>query len=92
MKKRTSGISILILLVVLAFGMMVTGCDEQATYTFINQSSHTVTVTFEGSTFDMSPGTTTTRSGNMWAATAYVTPGDKVTIEADGFIFTIRDR
>jgi len=88
------------LALVLAFGMAVVGCDnpakgeEKYTYTFLNQSSVTVTVScsdLDPSNFTIDAGSTKTATSSQSKIQILYTPADKVNVTGGVGTFTFKD-
>jgi fibronectin type 3 domain-containing protein len=89
------------LVLALVFGMTVVGCDdltkrdEKYTYTFINQSSVTVTVScsdIDPSNFTINTGSTKTATSSKSMIQILYTPADKVDVTGSVGTFTFRDK
>jgi hypothetical protein len=84
-----------ILAIALIFGMTVIGCEEEYSYTFVNQSSQTVTVScgdLNPSNFTINPGQTKTATSSQSMVSIVYTPANLVDVVTTTGQFTFSDK
>ena len=87
-----------VLVMVLVFGMMITGCDTVAErlFSFNNNSSHTVTISVAGggSSFTLAPRQSQSvwLTGNVRISDITYSPANLVRVSRSGNAFSFRDR
>jgi hypothetical protein len=93
MKKNLKIFGIIVLLAVI--GLSMTGCPEEYTWKFINNSSYTVTVTcrdLDPSSFSIPPKETKTATSTLGAIYITYIPANQVDVESGSGKFTFTNK